>query len=966
MEMRWRNICVQGAMLGLLLLCFSLLVSAQTLDPLEVSALKAIRRKLKDPYKNLWNWKKKDPCENEWTGVICTEDDDQDAYLHVQELRLLNLNLSGKLSPRIGNLPYLTILNFMWNNISGSIPKEIGNLTNLQQLLLNGNQISGPLPEELGYLPKLVMFQVDQNHISGSIPKSFSKLKKVQHFHFNNNSLSGQIPSELSEIPEIIHILLDNNNLSGYLPPELGQIEKLRILQLDNNNFGGSIIPDSYATMPKLVKLTLRNCNLQGKVPDFSRIPGLLYLDLSSNKLDGNIPTNRFPVNITTIDLSGNMLIGSIPSNFSGLPELQILSLQHNRLTGDVPSTIWENMTFSSADATLTLNFENNFLQNISGSLNHPSNVTILLAGNPVCESANELKITQFCGLGDGDLVEPPGNSSSSQDECEPQICVAELFFEYAPDYPSCFCAAPIEVWFRLRSPSMTNFRPFVDFFKAYLTSDLGMEIYQLVVDGFDWQRGPKLILHLKFFPKFSNDSHIFSTNETRHLIEKFTKNDIHLDNFFGPYDLLNFNLGHYYNRTGMPPESGMSKGIIAAIVLGSISCAATLLFAIVFIYNKTHPTFQRKVSKNQPFPKNPIKFEGVRGFSFQELETATDSFNITTQVGQGGYGKVYKGILADGTIVAIKRAQQGSMQGEKEFYTEIELLSRVHHRNLVSLAGYCDEEDEQMLVYEFMPNGSLQSLLSARFQSSLAFSMRLRIASDSAKGILYLHTEADPPIIHRDIKANNILLDSKFTAKVSDFGISKLAPVSDGKGVGIEQISTVVKGTPGYLDPEYFFTNKLTERSDVYSLGIVFLELLTGKPPISHGRNIVREVITACQSGEMLSIVDKNMGPYDPECLKKFMELALKCSQEVTSARPSMLEVVRELENITSMLPESDSSIPSEIDGSSSSGIPSGYQPTPLYYSEGNGMNTNNNLFSNVYTGSDLVSGVIPTIKPR
>ncbi|KAH7515122.1 hypothetical protein FEM48_Zijuj11G0162500 [Ziziphus jujuba var. spinosa] len=239
MEMRWRNICVQGAMLGLLLLCFSLLVSAQTLDPLEVSALKAIRRKLKDPYKNLWNWKKKDPCENEWTGVICTEDDDQDAYLHVQELRLLNLNLSGKLSPRIGNLPYLTIL------------------------LLNGNQISGPLPEELGYLPKLVMFQVDQNHISGSIPKSFSKLKKVQHFHFNNNSLSGQIPSELSEIPEIIHILLDNNNLSGYLPPELGQIEKLRILyvtcasllQLDNNNFGGSIIPDSYATMPKLVKL---------------------------------------------------------------------------------------------------------------------------------------------------------------------------------------------------------------------------------------------------------------------------------------------------------------------------------------------------------------------------------------------------------------------------------------------------------------------------------------------------------------------------------------------------------------------------------------------------------------------------------------------------------------------------------------------------------------------------------------
>ncbi|KAL2500331.1 Leucine-rich repeat protein kinase family protein [Forsythia ovata] len=354
---------------------------------------------------------------------------------------------------------------------------------------------------------------------------------------------------------------------------------------------------------------------------------------------------------------------------------------------------------------------------------------------------------------------------------------------------------------------------------------------------------------------------------------------------------------------------------------------------------------------------------DGVKAFSFEELQSATSRFDIATQVGEGGYGKVYKGTLSDGTVVAIKRAQQGSLQGDKEFYTEIEMLSRVHHRNLVSLVGYCDEEDEQMLVYEFMPNGSLHDLISARYRSPLSFATRLHIALGSARGILYLHTEADPPIIHRDIKANNILLDSKWTAKVSDFGISRLAPVADVKGVTETHISTNVKGTPGYLDPEYFWTHKLTEKSDVYSLGVVFLELLTGMQPISHGRNLVREVNMACQSGTMFSIIDDSMGQYPSECIKEFMALAIRCSQDETKDRPSMLEVVRELENISSVIPKFDSTalelnsdaLTSESPASASASAPSSsvYSKTHTYVS--------NNL-----PGSNLVSGVFATIKPR
>lgn len=184
---------------------------------------------------------------------------------------------------------------------------------------------------------------------------------------------------------------------------------------------------------------------------------------------------------------------------------------------------------------------------------------------------------------------------------------------------------------------------------------------------------------------------------------------------------------------------------------------------------------------------------------------------------------------------------------------------------------------------------------------------MRLKIALESAKGLVYLHTEADPPIFHRDVKSSNILLDSKFTAKVADFGLSRLAPVSDVQGIVPGHVSTVVKGTPGYLDPEYFLTHALTDKSDVYSLGVVFLELLTGMHPITHGKNIVREVNLAFVSGEISSVIDKNMGSYPFEHAEKFLNLALKCSEDEPEPRPKMAEVVRILENMSSVMTDSD-----------------------------------------------------------
>ncbi|KAF5737306.1 putative LRR receptor-like serine/threonine-protein kinase [Tripterygium wilfordii] len=542
---------------------------------------------------------------------------------------------------------------------------------------------------------------------------------------------------------------------------------------------------------------------------------------------------------------------------------------------------------------------------------------------------------------------------------CLPQSCPISDNFEYVPASPvDCFCAAPFGIGLRLRSPSISHFPPYIDDFMKYITSNLQLFPYQLAIDSYSWENGPRLRMFLKIFPPYSNTSHLFNDSEIQRISTYMATFLLPRNDTFGPYDLLNFTFLGPYEKFDLEPlkSAGLSKGALIGIVIGSFSGGVAIFLVIAVLFRKSHARHQNKTSRKQKFSKIPFRTGNIKEFDFKELELATGNFSITTQIGQGGYGKVYRGTVADGTVVAIKRAQQLSLHGQKEFFTEIEFLSRLHHRNLVSLVGYCHEEDEQMLVYEFMPNGSLHDILSGRFKKTLNFAMRLHIAMGSAKGILYLHTEADPPIIHRDIKATNILLDLKFNAKVSDFGISRLSPVQDTLGASA-QISTAVKGTPGYVDPEYFLSHKLTQKSDVYSLGVVFLELLTGMKPISHGRNLVREVCTACQSGMMFSIIDGNMGPYPSECVKKFMALALKCCEDETDARPSMLEAVRELENISSMLPESDT-IPSDSDTTTSG--TADLAPLSIHSRGSSAYGTND------FLGSNLVSGVIPTIRPR
>ncbi|PSR96069.1 PTI1-like tyrosine-protein kinase [Actinidia chinensis var. chinensis] len=283
------------------------------------------------------------------------------------------------------------------------------------------------------------------------------------------------------------------------------------------------------------------------------------------------------------------------------------------------------------------------------------------------------------------------------------------------------------------------------------------------------------------------------------------------------------------------------------------------------------------------------------RVFSLKELHSATNNFNYDNKLGEGGFGSVYWGQLWDGSQIAVKRLKVWSNKADMEFAVEVEILARVRHKNLLSLRGYCAEGQERLIVYDYMPNLSLLSHLHGQHSAEcqLDWNRRMNIAIGSAEGIVYLHHRATPHIIHRDIKASNVLLDSEFQAQVADFGFAKLIPD------GATHVTTRVKGTLGYLAPEYAMLGKASESCDVYSFGILLLELASGKKPLEKLSSTVKRAITdwalpvACE-GKFSELVDPRLnGKYVEEELKRVVLIALICAQSRPEKRPTMLEVV-------------------------------------------------------------------------
>ncbi|WRX35206.1 Protein kinase domain - like 10 [Theobroma cacao] len=283
------------------------------------------------------------------------------------------------------------------------------------------------------------------------------------------------------------------------------------------------------------------------------------------------------------------------------------------------------------------------------------------------------------------------------------------------------------------------------------------------------------------------------------------------------------------------------------------------------------------------------------RIFTYKELHTATNGFRDDNMLGEGGFGSVYLGKTSDGLQIAVKKLKAMTSKAEMEFAVEVEVLGRVRHKNLLGLRGYCVGTDQRLIVYDYMPNLSLLSHLHGQYAREvlLDWKRRMKIAIGSAEGILYLHHEVTPHIIHRDIKASNVLLDSDFEPLVADFGFAKLIPE------GVSHMTTRVKGTLGYLAPEYAMWGKVSESCDVYSFGILLLELLTGRKPIEKLPGGVKRTITEwaepfIAKGRFKDLVDPKLrGNFDENQLKQAINVAALCVQNEPEKRPSMKEVV-------------------------------------------------------------------------
>ncbi|XP_019423250.1 PREDICTED: probable leucine-rich repeat receptor-like protein kinase At5g49770 isoform X2 [Lupinus angustifolius] len=878
-------------------------------DPQDASVLQS----LKDIWQNTppsWD-KSNDPCGSPWEGVACNKSRVTSLGLSTMglkgklsgdiggltELRSLDLSfnrgLTGPLSPQLGDLSKLNILILAGCSFNGNIPDALGNLSELSFLALNSNNFTGKVPPSLGKLSKVYWLDLADNQLTGPIPVSTSTtpgldlLLKAKHFHFNKNKLSGPIPTELfSSDMVLIHILFDGNSFTGSIPSTIGLVQTLEVLRLDRNFLTGEV-PSNLNNLTNINELNLAHNNLTGPLPDLSQMDALNYVDLSNNSFDPSEAPTWFSTlaSLTTLVMEFGSLQGSLPPKLFSIPQIQQVKLRSNALNNTL------DMGDSICPQLQLVDLQDNQISSVTLSSQYKK--TLILIGNPVCTTG--LSNTNYCQL----QQQPKQPYSTSLANCGGRSCPPDQ--KLSPQ--SCECAYPYQGMLYFRGPlfrELSNVNTFHSL-EMSLWVKLGLTPGSVSLQNPFFNGDDYLQVQLALFPPIGQ---YFNRSEVQRIGFQLSNQTYKPPHEFGPYYFIAFPYAF--------PDSNRGSSLSRSVVIGIASSCTFLVLSLIGL--GIYAILQKKraekaIGLSRPFASwapsgkdsgGAPQLKGARWFSYDELKKYTSNFSARNEIGFGGYGKVYKGVLPDGKIVAIKRAQQGSTQGGLEFKNEIELLSRVHHKNLVGLVGFCFEQGEQMLVYEFMPNGTLRESLSGRNDIHLDWKRRLRVALGSARGLAYLHELANPPIIHRDVKSTNILLDENLTAKVADFGLSKLVSESEK-----EHVSTQVKGTLGYLDPEYYMTQQLTEKSDVYSFGVVMLELITSRQPIEKGKYIVREVRTAMNKYDEehygLRVLMDPVVRNTPNLIGfgRFLELTMQCVEDSASDRPTMSEVVKTLETI-------------------------------------------------------------------
>ncbi|XP_010645966.1 probable LRR receptor-like serine/threonine-protein kinase At1g56140 isoform X3 [Vitis vinifera] len=863
-------------------------------------------------------------------AIMCNCTYNDNTTCHITHLKVLSLNKTGEIPEELTTLTYLMVLrldkNYFTgplpsfianlsqmqylslghNGLSGSIPKELGNLKDLIMLSIGSNNFSGFLPPELGNLPKLELIYIDSSGVSGEIPSTFANLQRVRDFFASDTPITGKIPDFIGNWTKLQNLRFQGNSLEGPIPSTFSKLTSLVSLRIsDLSNVSSSL--DFIREMKNLTDLVLRNALISGSIPSsIGEYPSLERLDLSFNNLTGQIPSPLFNMtNLTSLFLGNNRLSGTLPDQKS--EKLQIIDLTYNEISGSFPSWIKSglqlnlvanNFTFDSSNNSifeglncLQRNFPCNrdtplytsFAIKCGGSEVTTSDGTVYEADNSISGTAPTsfyVSRTEKWGVSNvGLFVDKIANTSLVTGTNTPELFKTSrispgslryygMGLENGPYIVSLQFAEMI-----LKDPSTKTWE------------STGRRVFDIYIQGilqlgdFDISKeagGVQKAIEKKFNATVSEnylEIHLFWAGKGTCCIP--------YDGYYGP-SISALSVVSASERT-IPPEKGKT-GLIAGIAIAAGILSLIVISAVFYI--------KRKGSDMNEDIELPEIGPRPSTFSYAELRTATENFNAINKLGEGGFGAVYKGTLSDGRVVAVKQLSLASQHGKSQFIAEIATISAVQHRNLVKLYGFCIKGNKRLLVYEYLENKSLDHSLFGKNDLHLDWPTRFSIGLATARGLAYLHEESRPRIIHRDVKASNILLDAELCPKISDFGLAKL--YDDKK----THISTRVAGTIGYLAPEYAMRGHLTEKADVFGFGVVALEIVSGRPNYDNSLEAEKMYLlewawTLHENNRSLDLVDPKLTTFDENEAARVIGVALLCIQASPALRPTMSRVV-------------------------------------------------------------------------
>ncbi|XP_074308331.1 putative LRR receptor-like serine/threonine-protein kinase At1g56130 [Silene latifolia] len=912
--------------------------------PKEAQALSSILQQWGTPA-NTKQWNTTgDPCSGKAIDSSASIDDTQynpfikcdctydgNATCHITALKVYAIDAIGVLPDDLWNLLYLTNLKISQNYLTGPLSSGIGNLTRLQYLDIGINALSGPLPKEIGQLTDLRSLGFGSNNFSGSLPLEMGNLKKLQQLYIDSSGVSGPIPSTFANLQNLQNLWASDTDLTGAIPKFIGGWSQLQVLRLEGNAFSGPIpselsdltslkelrisgLSNSSTSLEFVTNLTslnilaLKNNNITGTIPSsIGQLQSLTFLDISFNSITGQIPDSLFSLSsLGYLFLGNNKLTGGLPAQKSS--SLINIDVSYNQLSGSIPSWV--------SQLSMQLNLvANNFSDASANSRALPSGLNCVQNGFPCnsglgrysdfaikCGGRQIRASNQVLYENDDETLGPANYFVTSTDKWA--VSNVGLFTSnnnvtYTYVSPRQFTSLDSELFqtARLSAGSLRyygiglqngKYSVLLQFAELQIENgktwkSLGRRVFDIYIQGnrvetdFDIRKEAR---GQSYAPVGRN----YTIQVTSNYIE------IHLfwagkgtccipfQGTYGPSISALSVTPLFQPRPVSSTTNAKRTGVIVGVVVSVVVIAFLSFAGCWFIRRKR----RLRATEEELLGIN------AKTFSYAELRSATGDFNSSNKLGEGGFGPVFKGVLSDGRIVAVKQLSVASHQGKHQFMAEIAAISAVQHRNLVKLYGCCLEGEKRLLVYEYLENKSLDQALFGDSTLNLSWAKRFEICVGVARGLTYLHQDSSVRIVHRDVKASNILLDADLNPKISDFGLAKL--YDDKK----THISTRVAGTIGYLAPEYAMRGHLTDKVDVFGFGVVALEVVSGRP--NSDSTLEREQMYLLdwawhlhENSQDVDLVDKRLSEFNEEEVRRVISVALLCTQTSPGHRPTM-----------------------------------------------------------------------------